>query len=52
MTFAKATLGVHAAIDAANYAKYDRYSPRIVSSVVGPAAEAATFKVVQRAMSA
>lgn len=34
------------AIDAAYHAKYDRYGPRIVGSVVGPASYAATFRVV------
>jgi hypothetical protein len=46
VTFAEADPGVHAAIDAAYHAKYDRYGPRIVGSVVGPQAEAVTIKLV------
>jgi hypothetical protein len=45
VTFSEATSGVHAAIDAAYHAKYDRYGPRIVGSVVGPEAEAVTIKL-------
>jgi hypothetical protein len=48
VTFAEPAPGVHAAIDAAYHAKYDRYGPRIVGSVVGPDAEALTIKLVQR----
>ena len=40
---------VHAALDAAYHAKYDRYGPRIVGSVVGPAARQATLRVEPRA---
>ena len=36
----------HEAIDAAYHAKYDRYGPRIVGSVVGPAAAEVTFRLV------
>ena len=36
---------VHAAIDAAFHAKYDRYGPRIVGSVVGPAAAEVTLRL-------
>src|SRR5215212_11377218 len=36
VTFAEAAPGVHAAINAAYHAKYDRYGSRIVGSVVGP----------------
>jgi hypothetical protein len=46
VTFTKADRGVHATIDAAYHAKYDRYGPRIVGSVVGPQAEAVTIKLV------
>src|SRR4051794_23683721 len=46
--FAEGAPGVHAAIDAAYHAKYDRYGPRIVGSVVGPEAEAVTLKLVPR----
>jgi Uncharacterized protein conserved in bacteria (DUF2255) len=48
VTFAEAAPGVHAAIDAAYHAKYDRYGPRIVGSVVGPEVEAVTIKLVPR----
>ena len=37
-----------AAIDAAYHAKYDRYGPQIVGSVVGSAVEAVTIKLVPR----
>jgi hypothetical protein len=46
--FADADPGVHATIDAAYHAKYDRYGPKIVGSVVGPAVEAVTLKIVPR----
>ena len=49
VAFAEAAPDVHAAIDAAYHAKYDRYGPRIVGSVVGPAVEAVTIKLVSRA---
>lgn len=49
--FAEADPGAHAAIDAAYHAKYDRYGPRIVGSVVGPAAAAVTIKLVPQAAS-
>jgi hypothetical protein len=39
---------VHAGIDAAYHAKYDRYGPAIVGTVVGPEAEAVTIKLVPR----
>jgi hypothetical protein len=48
VTFAEPAPGVHAAIDAAYHSKYDRYGPRIVGTVVGPDAEAVTFKLVPR----
>jgi hypothetical protein len=48
VAFAEATPGVHAAIDAAYHAKYDRYGPAIVGSVVGPEAEAVTIRLVPR----
>lgn len=48
VTFAEAAPGVHAAIDAAYHAKYDRYGPRLVGSVVGPEVEAVTIKLVPR----
>ena len=48
VSFDEAESGVHAAIDAAYHAKYDRYGPRIVGSVVGPQAEALTIRLVPR----
>jgi hypothetical protein len=36
---------VNDAIDAAYHAKYDRYGPRIVGSVVGPKAHAVTIRL-------
>lgn len=49
VTFAEADAGsVHDAIDAAYHAKYDRYGPRIVGTVVGPQAEAVTVRLVPR----
>ena len=52
VTFVEPAPGVHAAIDAAYHSKYNRYGPRIVSSVVGPDAEAVTIKLVPKATSA
>jgi hypothetical protein len=40
------TPDAHAAIDAAYHAKYDRYGPGIVGSVVGSHAAQATFRLV------
>jgi hypothetical protein len=37
---------VHGGIDAAYHAKYDRYGPQIVGTVVGPEAEAVTIRLV------
>ena len=37
---------MHGDIDAAYHAKYDRYGPQIVGSVVGPAAAAVTLQVL------
>jgi hypothetical protein len=48
VTFADAAPEVHAAIDAAYHAKYDRYGPGIVGTVVGAAAGAVTLKLVPR----
>ncbi|WP_456789895.1 DUF2255 family protein [Cellulomonas sp. P5_C5] len=39
----------HAAIDAAYHAKYDRYGPAIVNTVVGPEAAAVTLRLVPQA---
>jgi hypothetical protein len=48
VAFAEPAPGAHAAIDAAYHAKYDRYGPGIVGSVVGPDAEAVTIRLVPR----
>ena len=48
VAFAEPAPGAHAAIDAAYHAKYDRYGPGIVGSVVGPGARAVTIKLVPR----
>jgi hypothetical protein len=45
VSFAEADPGVHTAIDAAYHAKYDRYGPKIVGSVVGPHAQALTVRL-------
>jgi len=39
---------VHAAVDAAYHAKYDRYGPAIVGTVVGPDVVPVTFRIVPR----
>ena len=46
VTFADASADAHPAIDAAYHAKYDRYGPKIVGSVVGPEAEGVTVRLV------
>lgn len=38
--------GVHATVDAAYHAKYDRHGPRIVGTVVGPQVEAVTIRLL------
>lgn len=48
VTFAEADPNAHSSIDAAYHAKYDRYGPRVVGTVVGPAAAAVTIKLVPR----
>lgn len=48
VVFAEPGPGVHAAIDASYHAKYDRYGPSLVGTVVGPEAEAVTVKLVPR----
>jgi hypothetical protein len=45
VTFADGTPDVNAALDAAYHAKYDRYGPSIVGTVVGPEAGAVTLKL-------
>ena len=46
--FGPAAPGVHADIDAAYHAKYDRYGPAIVGSVVGDHAVAVTIRLLPR----
>lgn len=48
VTFADAAPGAHPAIDAAYHAKYDRYGPAIVGSVVGAKAAPVTIRLVPR----
>jgi hypothetical protein len=48
VTFAEAAPDAHAPIDAAYHAKYDRYGPKIVDTVVGPEAEGVTVRLVPR----
>jgi hypothetical protein len=48
VTFATADSDAHAAIDAAYHAKYDRYGPKIVGSVVGPNVKDVTIRLVPR----
>jgi hypothetical protein len=40
--------GVHDQLDAAYHAKYDRYGPAIVGTVVGPAAAEVTIRLAPR----
>jgi hypothetical protein len=46
VTFAEAAPDAHAGIDAAYHAKYDRYGPAIVNTVVGPAAAEVTIRLL------
>jgi len=48
VTFAGAPPDARAAIDAAYHAKYDRYGPTIVGTVVDPQAGALTLRLVPR----
>ena len=48
VTFGDAAPDVHPAIDAAYHAKYDRYGPAIVGSVVGDKAAAVTVRLVPK----
>ena len=48
VSFAQASAEVQSDIDAAYHAKYDRYGPRIVGSVVGPAAHQVTVRLVSQ----
>ncbi|HYA68563.1 MAG TPA: DUF2255 family protein [Acidimicrobiales bacterium] len=49
VSFAEAEPGLQADIDAAYHAKYDRYGPRIVGSVVGHDAHKVTIRLVPTA---
>ena len=51
VTFAEAAPDVHTDIDAAYLAKYDRYGPEIVGTVVGPRAHDVTIRLVPRSRS-
>jgi hypothetical protein len=46
VNFAEASPDAHADIDATYHRKYDRYGPRIVGSVVGPAVRALTLRLL------
>jgi hypothetical protein len=46
VTFADADPGAHAGIDRAYHAKYDRYGPQIVGSVVGPTVAPLTIRLI------
>ena len=46
VTFATTDPGAHDAIDAAYHAKYDRYGPKLVGSVVGAVAHDVTLRLV------
>ena len=48
VTFAEAPPDSHAAIDDAYHAKYDRYGPGIVGTVVGAHAAPVTIRLVRR----
>ena len=45
VAFAEPPADVHAAVDAAYHAKYDRYGPKIVGTVVGPQVVATTLRL-------
>ncbi len=48
VTFADAAPDAHAGIDAAYHAKYDRYGPAIVGTVVGNKAIPVTIRLIPR----
>lgn len=48
VTFAETGSEVHPSIDAAYHAKYDRYGPKIVGTVVGDQAAAGTLRLLPR----
>lgn len=49
VSFADAAPDAHPAIDAAYHAKYDRYGPQIVGTVVGPGVVETTIRLVPAA---
>ena len=51
VTFAEVAPGVQLDIDAAYHAKYDRYGPEIVGTVVGSQAHDVTIRLVPRSTS-
>jgi hypothetical protein len=48
VTFEQAVPEAHGAVTAAFHAKYDRYGPAIVGTVVSPEAEQPTLRIVPR----
>jgi hypothetical protein len=48
VTFADADAGVHAALDEAYHAKYDRFGPAIVGTVVGDEVVPVTIRLLPR----
>ncbi|WP_024287326.1 DUF2255 family protein [Cellulomonas sp. KRMCY2] len=48
VVFDEPTSGAHTAVDAAYHAKYDRYGPGIVGSVVGPKVHDVTIRLLPR----
>jgi hypothetical protein len=48
VSFVEPDADAHASIDAAYRAKYDRYGPRVVSSVLGDEVKPLTFRLVPR----
>lgn len=45
VVFAEPPAGVHGAVDEAYHAKYDRYGPKIVGTVVGPQVVETTLRL-------
>ena len=45
VVFSESPVEVHAAVDAAYHAKYDRYGPKIVGTVVGPQTVTTTLRL-------
>jgi hypothetical protein len=48
VTFTDADPNIHTALDEAYHAKYDRYGPKIVGTVVGPQAADVTVRLLPR----